>query len=126
MAVTHPSAVRTGVADFIVDQLDTGTPDANADLEIQTGATAALVVIALSATAFGAANGTGVASLAGTPSGTATATGTAAKFIMRNKANVTKIQGAVGATGSDINLSSTSINSGDKVTITSLTYAAMP
>jgi len=126
MAITHPNPVRQGLADHVVDQLDTGTGDANGDLVIQTTASATLVTIALQDPSFGAASTAGVATMNGSPSGTAAATGTAGQFVMQNKANTAKISGAVAATGSDLNLSSTSINSGDKVKITSFTYTASP
>ena len=126
MAITHPNAVKQAYADWMVDQLDTGTGDTTGDMIIATTATATLVTIDMSATAFGAASTAGVATMSGSPSGTAGATGTADNFTLRNKANTAKILGAVAATGSDLNLSSTSINSGDKVKITSFTYTAMP
>lgn len=125
MALTHTVApVRNGLADYVVDLLDAGG-GANPDMVITTSTTATtLVSINLDATsAFGGATG-GTATMTGSPSGTATVTGTAAVFMMDNTTGTEVFRGAVGTTGSDLNLSSTSISSGDKVQITSFTYSA--
>lgn len=123
MALTHVVAVRNGLADYAVDQLDvaTGPPD----MRITPAVTATtLVVIPLnSSAAFGNATG-GTATLVGSPSGTATGADTAAVFIMRDATGSEVFRGAVGTTGSDLNLSSTTIAVDDKVQLTSLTYSS--
>ena len=129
MAITHPNAVRQGIADHVVDQLDTGTGATAGDMIILDNSTptaTTLVTIALQNPAFGAASTAAVATMNGSPSGTVGATGTAASFKLRNRANVEKIAGAVAASGSDVNLSNTSLANGDKVKITSFTYTASP
>lgn len=123
MAITHPTAVRNGLADHVVDQLDTGTGDASGDMIITTSVPATLVTIALQNPSFGAA-ASGTATMNGSPSGTATASGTAAEFECRNRANTTKFSGAVATSGSDLNISNTTIAINDKVQITSFTYSA--
>jgi len=83
------------------------------------GGAGILATITLPTTPFTVASG--VATLAGTPlSATATATGTAAKAELRDAADTVVCSGlTVGTTGSDINLTSTSITSGQTVTVTS-------
>jgi hypothetical protein len=48
------------------------------------------------------------------------------KFEIRDRAGVAVILGSVGTSGADINLSSTTIGINDTVSISSLTYTAMP
>jgi hypothetical protein len=54
MSVTHPTAVRTGIADFVVDQLDEGSPPGH--LVFQTSGDVAVATLTFSSTAFGAAS----------------------------------------------------------------------
>ena len=51
MAVTHPTAVRTAVADFVVDQLDEGTPPGT--LVFQTSGDVEVATLTFSNPAFG-------------------------------------------------------------------------
>ena len=123
VAVTHPTAVRTGIADFVVDQLDEGTPPGT--LVIQTVANVTVATLTLSNPAFGAAvNGTATAGAI--TSDTNAAGGTAAKARLRNAAGTDKIICSVTATGGggDIELDDITINAGQTVSITSLTYTA--
>jgi hypothetical protein len=87
-----------------------------------SGATGVLATIILSTAPFTVSGtGTVIATLAGVPlSINASATGTAAKAELRNSSDVTVASGlTVGTSGSDINLTSTSITSGQTVTVTS-------
>lgn len=130
MAVTHPTPVRNGVADFVVDQLDVGGPG---KLAFRTAGNAnapgtAAATLTLSATAFGnAASGTATAAAI---SPDTNATGNAspvATATLETAAGVVKVHCAVAASGSDINLSNgLTINAGDQVSCSSLTYTAMP
>jgi dTDP-4-amino-4,6-dideoxygalactose transaminase len=79
----------------------------------------------LSATAFGNA-AAGVATANAISSDTNAAGGVVTKFELRDKSGVAVILGSVGTSGQDINLSSTTIGVGDTVTVSSLTYTAMP
>jgi len=83
-----------------------------------SGGTGVLATITLPATAFTVSGA--VATLQGVPlSATASASGTAALAEFRNNAGTTVISGlTVGTSGSDINLNSTSITSGQTVSIT--------
>ena len=130
MSVTHPTAVRNAVADFIVDQLDVGGPG---KLKFRTAGNAnapgtAAATLTLSATAFGAATG-GVATAAAITSDT-NAAGNAsavAAATLETAAGVVKVHCAVAASGSDINMTNgLTIAAGDTVSCSSLTYAAMP
>lgn len=53
MAVTHPTAVRNGIADFVVDQLDEGTPPGK--LIFRTAGDVPVATLTFSNPAFGAA-----------------------------------------------------------------------
>lgn len=125
MAVTHPTAVRNTVADLIVDSLDpsgnlifrtTGTADAPGT-EVAT--------CPLSATAFGAAS-SGTATAAAITSDTSATGGTVATATLETSGAVVKVHCGVAVSGSDIDLSSLSIGAGDTVSVSSLTYSAMP
>lgn len=125
MAVTHPTAVRTGVADFVVDQIDEGTPPGY--LEFQTSGNSEVATLPFSATAFGAA-AAGVATANAITSDTSATGGTIAKARLKNAAGTDKILCSVTATGGggDIELSSVIISAGQTVSLSSLTYEAMP
>lgn len=124
MAVTHPTAVRTAVADFIVDQVDEGTPPGLLVFQQSGGTT--VCTITLNNPAFDAA-AAGVAALDVAPTLTsngATA-GTIAKAEFRNAAGTAKILCACGTSGSDINIpGGLTLATNDTVTVTSLSYTA--
>lgn len=130
MAVTHPTAVRNAVADFVVDQLDVGGAG---KLVFRTAGNAnapgtAAATLTLSATAFGTA-ASGTATAAAITSDT-NATGNAsavATATLETAAGVVKIHCAVAASASDINMSNgLTIGAGDTVSCSSLSYTAMP
>jgi hypothetical protein len=124
MAVTYTTAVKNARLSAVVTQIgSTGV------LEIgTTGMATVLATIALDATA-GTASG-GVLTFSGFPKSdtSADATGTAAAARIRTAPGGTDIVTglSVGTSGSDINLNSTSIASGQTVTISSasITHAA--
>lgn len=123
MAVTHPALVRTGIADFVVDQLDEGTPPGT--LVFQTSGDVEVATLTFSNPAFGAAVA-GVAT-AGAITADASATGgTIAKARLKNAAGTDKIICSVTATGGggDITLNSVVISAAQTVSLTSLTYTA--
>ena len=123
MAERLNDAARNRQVDSIGDDFNNGT------LKIYTGTQPAaggvatgtlLVTITLPADAMGAASA-GVASKSGTWSGTAGDTGAAGWFRIESSAGTRWYDGAVTATGGggEIELTSTSITSGQTVTITS-------
>lgn len=121
MAVTHPTAVRNAIADAVVDSIDTGGAGS---LIFQTSGDAEVATLTFSATAFGAAS-SGTATAAAITSDTDATGGTVAKFKIQNgSAADAGFAGAVGTSGSDINLSSLTVGAGDTVSISSLTYTA--
>lgn len=125
MSVTHPTAVRTTVADTVVDLIDGGTPPGHLVMQTSGGVTVATLTFA--ATAFGGAVA-GVATAAAIVSDTNAVGGTIAKAELRNAAGTAIILCSVTATGGggDITLSSVIISAGQTVSISSLTYTAMP
>lgn len=130
MAVTHPTTVRTAMADWVVDQLDVGGPG---KLKFRLSGTAdspgtAAATLTLSATAFGNAS-SGTATAAAITSDTnATGNASAVANATLEKADGTVIvHCAVAASSSDINLSGgLTIAAGDTVSCSSLTYTAAP
>lgn len=124
MAVTLTTAARNAACDAVVDLLDAGTTDATGDINFQTSANASLATCNMANPAFGAAS-TGVATAGtiaqGTVAGSANPS-TIAKALFRNRNNVEVFQCAVAVSGSDINLTNVSVNDGDTIDITSLTY----
>jgi len=134
LAPSISTAARNDAANAAVDRLDLGgspaelriysgtkPADANASLSGNT----LLAALVMSDPAFGNA-ATGVSTAAAISSDTsADATGTATFFRMGSvNAGVftPEIQGEVGTSGSDLNLSSTSITAGGTVSVTSFTY----
>lgn len=119
MSLTHVTAARNGLADNVVDQLNSG------NLVFMTSGDVEVATLALSATAFGdAAAGTATAN-AITDDSSATG-GTIAKFKMETSANAEVFQGSVTEVGGggDIELTSLVIGAGDTVQLTSFTYSA--
>ena len=115
MALTHETAIRNGLADYVVDAIDAGTTDSQGDLVIMTtGEGTEVATLNCSATAFGAATG-GTATAAAISSDTSATGGTAATFKFQDRDNTRIFGGTVTAPagGGDIELSSTSIGAGD-------------
>lgn len=118
MAVTYTTAVKNARLDAVTTQIGT-----SGKLEIGTAAMAAtLATITLNSTAAAGASG-GVLTFSGFPKTVAAAaTGTAAAARIRKADNTDIITGlTVGTSAADIILDSTSITSGQNVTINSAT-----
>jgi hypothetical protein len=128
------TAAGNAAADAVVDLLDAGdsaaqlriydgTPPANASAALSSNTL--LASLTMSDPAFGAASSAVATASAISPDSSADATGTASFFRMGsvNAGTFTPvIQGNVGASGADINLSSVSITAGGTVSISSFTY----
>lgn len=125
MAITHVTAVRNGIADYVVDQLDVGATNPSARIIFQTSGDVTVATLPMSNPAFGAASA-GVATAAAITSDTNAVGGTIAKFVAHSRAAAIVLSGTVTATGGggDIQLSSLVIGAGDTVQLTSLTYTA--
>lgn len=123
VAVSHPVAVRNGMCDFVVDQLDEGVPPGT--LVFQTSGDVEVATLTLGNPAFGAAS-SGTAT-ANTITADASATGgTVAKARLKNAAGTDKIICSVTGSGGggDIELDDITVTAGQAVSITSLTYSA--
>lgn len=124
MAVTHTTVTRTALAEAIRTAANTGgTPLLNIH---QTSGDTLLASISLAA--FGAAaSGVTTSASNGNADASANATGTAA-YARVNRNDGTEIfRGAVGVGAGEVQISSTSITTGDTVTLTSnVTWAAPP
>jgi hypothetical protein len=121
MAVTHPAAVRTVLADAVVDRLDLGA--GNGVLVMQTAASATVATLTFTKPAFGAA-ASGVATAAAITSDTNAVGGTITKFEARDSTNAVCFLGSVGVGTGDIQLSSVIVSAGQTVSVSSLTYTA--
>lgn len=119
MATTHPTATRSALAEAIRTIANGGT---TATLVIGTsslsGETGVLAKISLAD--FGPAASGVITSASNTNSATASATGTAAIAEVRaDPTGTVAFIGAVGVGSGEVQISSTSITSGDTVTLTS-------
>lgn len=117
MAVTHSTAARNGMADYIVDQLDGG------QLRFETGGGTEVATLTFGTPAFGAAS-SGVATANAITQDSSATGGTVAQATLRTSGATTVVTCAVAASGSDINISSTTVGAGDTVSCSSLTYTA--
>ena len=124
MAVTHPTDVRNGIADYVVDLIDNGGAG---NIKFQDGNQndSDIATLGFSNPAFGAA-ANGIATAATITDDTNCNAGTVTKFTVFSGAGDSCFTGSVTATGGggDIILSSTSIGQGDTISISSLTYEA--
>jgi len=120
MAVTHGTATRTAIATAVLGEIDAGTAGS---LIFQTTSTEVATCV-LSVTS-GVVSGAVLTFNAITDDSSATGNASAVdNFIITDSSAVTCLAGAVAASGSDINLSSTTIGAGDTVSVSSLTYTA--
>ena len=124
MSVSHPLAVRQGICNFVVDQLDEGTPPGT--LVFQTSGDVEVATLTLGNPAFGAADGSAIATAAAITADSSATGGTIAKARLKNQAGTDKIICSVTATGGggDIELNSVVVSAGQQVSVSSLTYAA--
>lgn len=124
----------TAAQSAVADQLGggtlviySGTPPAGPN-EVLSGNTALATFTFAAATAWSAASA-GVMTLdIPTATVTAAATGTATFFRLLGSGDTTtgRVQGTVGTSGADFNLSSTSITSGDNVSVTGTPQISWP
>jgi hypothetical protein len=123
MAVTHPTAIRTSLADYVVDQLDLNTPPGK--LIMQSAASATVATLTFANPAFGAA-ASGTATANAIVADTNAVGGTISKAELRQGGGTPIVLCSVTTTGGggDIQLNSVVISAGQQVSLTSLTYAA--
>lgn len=122
MDVTHSIEARQAAADALLALVDGG------DLVILDSADVVLARAALSATAAGATDGSGIATFNAIADSTVLVDGTAAKCEFQNSAGAARIFGNVTATGGGgvVELVTTQLVTGQVVDITSATYEALP
>lgn len=123
MALSHGSATRTVLCDAAVNQVDGGA-GSYGTLRFLTSLDATLCDVTLPNPAFGDASGPS-ATLNGVPlTGSVTASGTTSKFRFLDTDGTTVIEGTVGTSGADLNLSSVALGIGDSIQIDGITYTA--
>jgi hypothetical protein len=123
MAVTHPTATRDGICNYVVDQLDINTPPGK--IIMQTAASATVATLTFANPAFGNST-SGVATANAIVADTNAVGGTISKAELRQGGATAIVLCSVTATGGggDIQLNSVVISAGQQVSLTSLTYAA--
>lgn len=126
MSVTHVTAVRNGLADYIDNYINTtGSANAGGKLRLRDG-TSTIVDFAFSNPAFGAAS-SGAITLADTPiAATAGASGDVdnAQILDRDEAVVLSCSVTGVGGGGDIEVSNVSIANGQDCSLTGLSYTA--
>lgn len=108
-----------GASGFLRIYDATGGVPATADTAITTQVL--LAELALSATAFGASSNGVITANAISDDTSANATGTAAFFRLVTSGGVSKVQGTVGTSATDLILNTVSITAGDTVSVTNFT-----
>jgi len=123
MAVTHPTAVRSALADLVVDRIDAGS--AAGYLSLQTSADVEVARLPFGDPAFGAA-ASGVATANAITAEDDAAGGTIAKAKAFDSDDNLVFTCSVTADGGggDIELNSVVVSAGQEVSLTSLTYTA--
>lgn len=128
MSTTHTTTMRNAIADFVVDQID-GSDPGNLVFRLTGSAGSpgtAVATLTFSNPAFGAASsGTATAnSITQDTNATGNASAVAAATL-QDADGVVIAHCAVGASGSDINMTGgLTIGAGDTVSCSSLTYSA--
>jgi hypothetical protein len=120
MAVTHETAVRNAIADAVLVEIDAGA--GNATIELHTSDDAEVATLTCDDPA-GAVSGA-VLTFGTITEDTSATGGTTTKFVIKNPAGTVQINGSVGLSGEDINMSAVVITAGWTVAITALTYTA--
>ncbi len=118
MAVTYNATLKSTRMAAVITAIDAHASPAK--IVIMTGASAVLATLPLSDPSFTESAGVITLDNTPTPSGVATGTGTAALASIRTGGDVDVITGLTVAapSGGDINLNSTSITTGQTVTLT--------
>ena len=124
MTISHPNAIRIGLADYIRVQANTG--GVGAVVALQTAGSADIVLLPITtATPMGASVPTGSTITAApitTTAATLAGTNTVTKGEIRNVGGDVICLFSVGTSGTDLIISSTSITQNDEISISALTY----
>ena len=129
MTIAHSTSVRNATAVQVVQSIDAGSGAGK--IKFYTagfGTLMATLNFADPSFETGGVSGGSVSTVAGSITGTISASGTntMAVFRITDSADNEVMTGSVGLAGADINLTNTTFNQNDTVTINSLTYTAMP
>ncbi len=124
MAVSHPTSVRTLLADTVVDLLDLASTEVSTLRFIDSDSTL-ICILAFSTAAFGAA-AAGVATAGTITDGNSSFASTVTVAKIYSFATLEVLSCTVTSTGGggDIELSSNVISSGQTISMTALTYTA--
>ena len=126
MAVTHPTAFRSAVANLIGDTVNSGKLCFRITGSTADSPSAIVATLTLAADAFPNSTDGSIAAAA-IASDTNAAGGTVAFATIQSAADVIKVHCAVAASASDINMSNgLVVAAGDTVSCSALTYTAMP
>lgn len=125
MAVAHATAVRTAVADLVVDRIDAGS--AAGKINFYTAGDVLMATADFLDPAFAAASSGSATMSPGAIVATISLAGTnvMAKFKVEDSDANEVFNGTVATSGGDINLTSVTFNQNDSLTINSITYTAM-
>ena len=123
MAVTHLMAVRTAIADLVVDLIDAGAGAGK--LVFNTSGDVEVATLVFTDPAFGAAS-SAVATASAITDDTSATGGTTTKAELQdsNALEVCTVSVTATSGGGDIELSSNIISAGQTVSVSSLTYTA--
>jgi hypothetical protein len=127
MTIAHHTDVRTAAADLVVDRIDAGA-SAGVIKFYTAGYGALMATVTFSDPAFAAGSDGQATMTPGAVTGTIDLAGTnvMARFRIEDSDGNEVLNGDVGLSGADINLTNTTFNQNDTVTINSITYTAMP
>ena len=123
MAITLTANAQNAACDGIVDLVDAGTGAGTIEIKSAASTVAGtneVATLTFSDPAFGAAS-SGTATANAITDDTNATGGTASDYTVFDSGSTAVWQGAVATSGSDLNLSSTSIGAGDTVSISSFT-----
>jgi len=126
MAISHGAVTRHALVNAAVDRIDLGGGTTFGKLKFLSSTDTLVCTITLPNPAYTSTGSSVSQTLLGVPlSGTVLTTGvTITKFLFTDSDDTTVIQGVVGTSGQDINLSSVTPNAGDVIQIDSITYTA--
>jgi len=115
MAITLTNIARNAAADAVCATLNGGT------IEFQTSAGAEVATVTFGNPAFGAAVN-GVATANAIAADESVAGGLTTQFVARTSGGAAVFSGTVGTSGSDINITSTTLAATERLEVDSFTY----
>jgi len=116
------TAARNAACNAVVDLLDAGATNANAQMIFRTAGDAEVATLNMANPAFGNA-ATGVCTASAIASDTNATGGTTAKATLEDRDNNEVLELSVAASGAEVNVSSVIIGASDTVSVSSLTVS---